>query len=69
MPTLTNTVSVQVAQRISDAYGKHLGLTTEEGQTRPATLAEVNEARARELKQFVMHIERQSSALIEPEIT
>lgn len=69
MPTLTNTVSAQVADRIAVAYGKHLGLTDAAGASRPATLSEVNEARARELKQFVLHIERQTSVLQEPEIT
>jgi carboxylesterase type B len=63
MPTLTNTVSAQVADRIAIAYGKHLGLA------RPATVEEVNTERARELKQFVLHIERQTSALQDLEIT
>lgn len=63
MPELTNVVTVAQAQRIGAAFGKHLGLVDAQGQPRSATLAEVNEERARQLRQFVLHVERQTVAI------
>ena len=63
MATITLTASAPVASRVVAAYGLHLGLG------RDATLQEVHDEIARQTIAFVKHIERQTAAVSDLEIT
>lgn len=69
MPSITLTVTAQMATKIADLEGKHKGYTNDDGSPRSATAEEVRQGIIEREKAFYKHMEATTQIISGVEIT
>lgn len=69
MPSITLTVTAQMASKLADLEGKHKGYTNEDGTPRSATTEEIRQGIIEREKAFYKQIEYATQPITVVEIT